>query len=387
MNFVEIVRKALIINSVVFVLFQTGAAWAERGITSNEIRIGSTGAMSGSIAEIGGGMAEGARVYYDKLNASGGLYGRKIFFFPKDDVYDPVKAVENVKGLVENEKIFALIGGNGTPIAQAIAPTVRASNLIFGFTQTGGALLYANPPEKSIFQLRMSYADEASSLVKFAVSKLGKKSVGIFYQDDAYGVAGRAGVEQELSRQGLKVQGLGTYQRNSLDVDKAVDDLIKAKPDVVYMQSVAKPTVEFLKKCVEKGFKPIFMGPSPLGSIQMQKLVGSLPIEVYFSEILPSPVESDLPLIKAYQKDMAAAGKKNLDYFTLEGYVGALVFSEGLRRAGKNPTKAGVIDALEKMKDVDIGGLKISFSPKKHFALDQNFIVHLKEGQLKPISK
>ena len=245
--------------------------------------------------------------------------------------------------------------------------------------------MFPNPPKKNLFQVRISYADEATSLVKYVVDKLQIKDIGVFYQDDAFGVAGRAGVEKALSEYKVKINGIGTYQRNTVDVDKAVDELKKANPKAVYMQAVGKPGIEFIKKCAAKGFTPLFLGQSALGSLQLRDAIGSLPVEMYISEIVPWPLDNSMPLIKSYQKDMAAAGKKSLDFFTLEGYMGAVLFVEGLKRNGRDLTRASLSKTLEGIHDFDMGGVKASFSPTKHFALDTNFVFHLKGGQLTPV--
>ncbi len=358
-------------------------AHAEVGVSETEIRIGSTCDMSGGIAKIGQSFTDGARVYYDLANSAGGVAGRKINFLPKDDGYQPARAVDNVKHLIENDKVFALVSSIGTPVLQAIMPQIESSGLLLLFSGSGGTIAYPDPPKKNIFQVGLSYSGEATNLIRFAVDRLKLKSIGVFYQDDAFGIAGRSGVEKTLAEHQLKIEGLGTYQRNSSEVDAAVEAMKAANPKAVYLQAVGKPAIEFIKKCLAKNFKPVFLGSSALGGIGVKEELAGQPVEIYISDVVP-PVDRKIPLMQRFNKDMASAGKSS-NAFSLHGYLGALLFVAAAKRVGKNLTRGSLVDALEKMHDFDLGGVKVDFSPNKHVGLNSSFIFHLVNGELTPV--
>ncbi len=363
--------------------FLTSTCLAEVGVTDTQILLGSSNDLTGGAKDVGIGMSSGARSYFERVNASGGINGRKLVYTAKDDAYDPARALTNIKSLIETSKVFAIISSNGTPTTQATMPYVTESKVPSLFAFTGSPILYAQPPVANFFQLRVSYADEVASLVNFAVSDLNVRDIGVFYQDDAFGTVGRSGADKTLAEHGLKIHGTGTYARNSVDIAQAVVDLKKANPKAVYMESVTAPGIAFIRACIASDFKPIFLVVSATDISEIKKAFASESIEVYASEVMPSPYEDILPLQKDFHKDLQAYGDNRIDYYTMEGYLGAKTFVAALKIIGKDLTRAKLISTIEGMKDVDLGGLTVTFGPKRHVGFSKNFIFNVHEGKVK----
>lgn len=358
-------------------------ARAEDGITKDEVKIGMTCGVTGILAPYMKDLQEGIDVATSKINSAGGVNGRKIKHITLDDAYDPVKARENAEKLINQEKVFALVGGAGTASSKAFIPLVVEKGVPFLFPITGG-LGY----EKVYFSVRVSYLTEAEAMMKFALNEWKDKKFGVFYQDDAFGIAGRNGVAKILADHGKKIEGEGKYDRVKADVSTAVTELMKTKPDVIYMQSLPAQAIDFIKKAGEQGYKPVVLATSIVNPIDMARALGEKANNIYVSQVLPALTDTQqYPIVREYLEAMKAAGKNPNNSTGFEGYIGIKVFAEGLKRAGNDPTRASFISALESIKNYDLGGLKINYSDKNHFGLEQAFFTRIMNGKIESIKR
>lgn len=358
----------------------TPQAFAEDGVTPTEVKIGLTCPVTGIIAPYMKTMLEGMQVAINKINSGGGIAGRKIKQVVLDDAYDAPKAAENVKKLVEEEKVFALIGGAGTPLTKAYMPYISARGVPLLFPVVGGL-----DPDKVYFNVRVTYMAEALALVEYALKNFKGKTMGIFYQDDAFGKAGKNGVARVLSQHGLQIHGEGHYDRATNDVSPGIAEIMKTKPDIVYLQTLPPQALDFIKKSAEKGYRPIILATSMVSVSDLQKILGKDAHNIFVSQVLPFPTDASYKFNRDYQADMKAAGKEFNDVAAQEGYAAILVFAEIVKRVGPDLTRAKLISTIENMNDYDLGGLKLSFSKTKHFGLDKPFIVKLNEGKPEPV--
>jgi ABC-type branched-subunit amino acid transport system substrate-binding protein len=358
-------------------------AFANEGVTDKEIVMGSTGAMSGPIGDYGVAIAGGAEIYFNKINKAGGINGRTVKFIPTDDGYDPQKAVANVKDLVENQKVMGLIGGNGSPIARAIMPYVVKEGIPYLFPVTGASEI-RTPIQPTMFHLRTSFAEEAEQMMDYAVKKLKAKKVGVFMQDDAFGQSGLTGVNTALDKHKMRAMWTGKYTRNTEDVSEAVKSAVAEKPDVIYLQAAVKPAALFIKQVIEAGHSPVFMANSIIGTLYLDLEMGKSPAEVYISEVFPLPSDKEYKVSREFMADLKASGKEFKALSSaFEGYIGAMVFAEAAKRAGKNLSRQTFLTSLEGMKNFDVGGLKVSFSKDNHQGLSRVLIYQLKNGAMK----
>lgn len=346
------------------ILWSVLAAQAEEGVTEREVLVGQFAALSGPASQLGLRMQAGIKAYFTAVNAAGGISGRNLKLVSRDDGYEPIKAAEAVKALIREDKVFALIGSVGTPTGLAAAPILSEEKvpLVGMFT---GAQALREPFNRQIFHVRASYFDETERIVQH-LTTLGVKKIAVFYQNDAYGKAGLEGVERALAKRQLKPAATATVERNTIDVAKALDSIIAAQPEAVVQIGAYKAVAAFIKQARAKGYGGQFFNVSFVGSKALADELGDVGQGVVISQVVPFPYTPASAIVREYQQHMLAAGDKEFDFSSMEGYLTARVFAEGLRKAGRNPTRDSLIAGLESIRDLDMGGFTISFSPKNH---------------------
>lgn len=334
-----------------------------QGVTDSQVLLGQSAALSGPAQELGKDMQLGATLYFNQVNAHGGVNGRKIVLKTLDDGYEPARAAENTKKLINEDKVFALFGYVGTPTSQAAMPIFTEAKVPFVGAFTGAELL-RNPVNRYVFNVRASYFDETEAIVQH-LTAMSIDKIAVFYQNDAYGQAGLAGVERALKKRNLQVAAKGTVERNTVDVKKAVGEMSKAQPQAVVMIGAYKGCAAFVKEMKKAGLDPTFWNVSFVGSKALAKELGPEGRGVQISQVVPFPWDTTVPVVKEYHKAMEEA-KAEPGYGTLEGYIAAKVMVEGLRRAGKKLDRESFIKAMESLDPYDAGGFKVAYSPENH---------------------
>jgi len=333
---------------------------AAQGVTDTQVVLGQSVALTGPAQQLGLDMQLGAKLYFDKVNGAGGVNGRKIVLKTLDDGYEATRAAENTKKLIRDEHVFALFGYVGTPTSQASLPIFTEARVPFVGPFTGAELL-RSPVNPLIFNVRASYFDETEAIVQH-LTAMSVNRIAVFYQNDAYGQAGLAGVERALKKRNLEVIGKGTVERNTVDVKKAVAEINKANPQAVVMIGAYKGCAAYIKETRAAGQNPTFWNVSFVGSKALAKELDKEGRGVQISQVVPFPWDSSVPVVKEYQKAMAEA-KAEPGFGTLEGFIAAKVMVEGLRRAGRNLTRESFVRAMEGIQDYDAGGFKVSYGP------------------------
>jgi len=342
----------------------TVTAGAEPGVTATTIVIGQSAAFSGPASELGLEMRAGALAYFQAVNAAGGINGRKIELRSLDDGYEPDRAAANTKKLID-EGVFLLFGYVGTPTSNAAKPIFTAARVPFVGPFTGAESL-RNPLNRYIFNVRASYFDETDKIVGQLVGQTLDR-IAVFYQNDDYGKAGLAGVERAMQRRNLKIVATGTVERNTVDVAAAVKAIGSVDPQGVVMISAYKSCAAFIKAMRAAGHNPQFMNVSFVGSRALAHEAGPEGRGVGISQVVPFPWNLSARVVKDYQQMLeASTGKQNFSFTSLEGFIAAKVLVEGLRRTGPDLTRERFITAMEQIRDFDVGGFVVSFSPTDH---------------------
>ena len=342
----------------------TAATAADPGVTATTILIGQSAAFSGPASELGNEMRAGALAYFQQINAAGGVNGRKIELRSLDDGYESDRAAANTRKLID-DGVFLLFGYVGTPTSNASKPIFTAAKVPFVGPFTGAESL-RNPLNRYIFNIRASYYDETEKIVGQLVGQTLTR-IAVFYQNDDYGKAGLAGVERAMQKRNMKIVATGTVERNTTDVAAAVASISKADPQGVIMISAYKSCAAFIKAMRAAGQNPQFMNVSFVGSKALAHETGPAGRGVGISQVVPFPWNLSARVVKDYQQALSAStGKENYSFTSLEGYIAARVLVEGLRRAGKDLTREKFIAAMEDIRDFDVGGYTVSFSPTDH---------------------
>jgi len=349
---------------IVAAAFFSSLAAAEDGVTANRILLGQAAVFSGPAAQLGIQMRNGIKAYLDHVNEKGGVHGRKVELVTEDDRYEPSVAPAATRKLIEQDKVFALLGYVGTPTGVAHLPVVTQAKVPLVGMFTGAEALRA-PLNRYVFHVRASYYDETEKIVEQVVSTGGKK-IAVFYQNDAYGEAGRKGTEMALGKRGMKIHSNGTVERNTLKVEDAVKTINASEPDAIVMVGAYAACAEFIKQMRSGGSGATFYNVSFVGSKALADALGANGSGVAISQVVPFPWGTAVPVVKEYQALATKSGFNDYNFSAMEGFLTAKVMVEALRRAGKNPTREGLVDALERMQDVDLGGFYVSYSPKNH---------------------
>jgi branched-chain amino acid transport system substrate-binding protein len=359
------VRSLVVLSSVVLgSAFGSGAVRAETGVTDREVLVGQFAAFSGAAAQLGQRMQAGIEAYFKAINAQGGVNGRQLKLVTRDDGYEPEKAKEAVKALIEQEKVFAFVGSVGTPTGLAAVPILTQAGVPIVGMFTGAQAL-REPFNKYVFHVRASYFDETERIVQH-LTTLGVKKIAVFYQNDAYGKAGLEGVERALAKRQLKAVATATVERNTVEVAKALETLLPAAPEAIVQISAYKSCAAFIKQSRAKGYGGQFFNVSFVGSKALADELGDAGVGVVISQVVPFPYIPSTAVVREYQQRMTEAGEKQIDFSSLEGYLSAKVFVEGVRRAGRNLTRESLITAIESMHDYNMGGFTVTYGPKDH---------------------
>jgi branched-chain amino acid transport system substrate-binding protein len=340
------------------------ALHAEPGVSPTSILIGQSAAFSGPALELGTEMRTGAAAYFRVVNAAGGVHGRKIELRSLDDGYESDRAAANTKKLID-DGVFLLFGYVGTPTSNASKPIFTAARVPFVGPFTGAESL-RTPLNRYIFNVRASYFDETEKIVAQMTGQALDK-IAVFYQNDDYGKAGLTGVERAMERRKIKIVATGTVERNTVDVAAAVKSIGKVEPQAVIMISTYKSCAAFIKAMRAAGLNPQFMNVSFVGSKALAKEAGPDGRGVAVSQIVPFPWNIGVPVVKEYQQLLeASTGKQDYSFTSLEGFIAAKVLVEGLRRTGTDLTREKFISAMETIRDLDLGGYWVTFTPTSH---------------------
>jgi len=335
--------------------------------TSSKIILGQSAPFSGPAAQLGIQFHQGAKVWFDQLNAQGGVGGKSIELRKMDDGYEPERCVANTRKMIE-EDVFALFGYIGTPTSLAALPLTTKAQIPFIAPFTG-AMALREPFNRYVFHLRASYNDETALIVK-QLTNLGLKKIAVFYQNDAYGKAGLDGVNLALAELGLKPVAQATVERNSVDVNAAVKTLVAAAPDAVVQVSAYKGSAAFIRAARKAGYGGTFYNVSFVGTQALADELGKEAAGVVVSQVVPSPYSAARPITREFVEAVKkAGGDAQINYSSMEGYLAAKLVTEGLKRAGaKGMSREGLIHGIESIGTQSFGGFAMQFSANDHVA-------------------
>jgi branched-chain amino acid transport system substrate-binding protein len=336
------------------------------GVTAKTIVIGQSAPLTGSNAELGNDIRNGALAYLQKINDAGGVHGRRVELVTLDDGNAVPRADANTKKLVEEQGVFALFGYASATLSRPALPYVEKHRVPFLGPFTG-----ADPMRvfnKHVYNMRASYADELEKVVEHFVT-VGVKRFSIVYYDDVVGKENLTAVERALKARGLTAVSRAAFKdRAKPDIAAGVKEVASGQPDVVILTTLYKATSDFIKLARQQGVgasmaSNSFPGASPLA----KELGGKVGSGTIVATVVPPPTERALAVVREYQAAIEKQlGKKDLSFTSLESYIGAKVMVEALRRAGPKLTREGFMRELDNLKGYDAGGYVVSFAPTNH---------------------
>jgi len=370
---------SVLIFAVFMVMAFVPVVWAERGVTDTEIRIGQWGPQTGPAA-LWGNVARGTGCYFQMINAEGGIHGRRITYFPRDDGYMPPKTKAVVKELVEDKKVFGIACGLGTATGMAVKKYLHTKKVPW-VGPAAGSTHWAYPPTRYLFGVYPLYCDEAAILVNYAVKTLGKKRIGFFYQNDDYGKAGLYGAEVALEKLGLEIVARVPVETMDTDLSSHCIKLKAAKCDCVIFWVAPKHGAIMLMTGAKMDFKPQWMASSSLSDTPaMYKVSKGLYQGVIHAAIAELP-DSQYPLLEKYKRAQERfAPKERFSPFFYAGFGFVEPMVEGLRRCGRDLTVENFVRAMETIRDFKGIGPKISYGPNERQGSRSSFLAKCVEG-------
>jgi ABC-type branched-subunit amino acid transport system substrate-binding protein len=339
-----------------------GRALAEPGITANEIILGQAAGFTGSVAGTVKELTAGAKAYFERVNATGGVHGRKIVLESVDDGFDPKRTPDAIRKLIAEKQVFAMFLSRGTPTNEAAYPVLEEMKVPLVGPSTGAMSMY-DPPRKYLFPVRPSYHSETAKIVAQLVST-GINRVAVFHTDDSFGKDGLTGTLNALKKHSLTPVVVASHARGTVKVEEAVAAISKADPQAVIMVTVLDAGVAFIKQMKKTGASPLFVTLSNNSSNAFIKNLGEDGHGVAVSQVSPYPFYRSMPITQEFHDVIKGRQDVSASYASMEGFIAAKVMVEGLRRAGPKPTREKLISALESMKRLDLGGVDVTYGPQ-----------------------
>ncbi|OEZ28605.1 ABC transporter substrate-binding protein [Variovorax boronicumulans] len=359
-------------------------ARADNGVTDTAIRIGQSAVFSGPAKDFGVDYRAGIQLYFDRVNKSGGIHGRKIELVTYDDAYEPAKTAVNTAKLIDEDKVFALTGYVATGNLAAAMPLAEKAGVPM-FAPLVGTTSFRTKTNRYLFHVRAGYDLELRKIISH-LSTLGIQSIAVVYQDSAFGKSNLATCEQLAAEYKVKVVQTLPMAIAAEDAKQVIGGLAEGRPGAVVMIMAGRMTEVFIRDYRASG------AAAPLYTLSVgitdaagsaKRLEGKL-AGLVTASIVPPPGAQRVPIVADYQRDRAEFGQKIDSYTALEGYIVARVMAEGLRRAGKALTRDSFIAGLESIGSTRFGDFPVDYSAKNHNG--STFVdleMYTRDGQLR----
>jgi branched-chain amino acid transport system substrate-binding protein len=380
-------RRATILAASLLALSATGLR-AENGVTADTIVFGQAAVLEGAASALGQGMKFGISAAFEEVNKAGGVHGRKLKLVSENDGYEPDRAIAATRKLIDDEKVFALIGPVGTPTSAAAQPVAMEAKVPFIGAFTGAGFL-RNPKLDNVINIRASYGAETEAWIRHLTEDLKITKIAIFYQDDAFGRSGLDGVKAAMKKRNMELVAEGTFERNTIAVKSALLTLKRAEPEAVVMVGPYKPCAEFIKLSRKVDFNPVFVNISFVGASALAKELGPDGKGVIVSQVVPFPWDASLKVIADYHAAIKAMdAKAEPEFVSLEGYLVGRLAIAALDKAGKDVTRDGLLKTIKETGKFDIGGLMMTYGPEDNEGLDKVFMTVIQaDGTFKAVDK
>lgn len=352
------VKTMVVIAVALSFIFIGGVCWAETGVSKDQIKIGGIVDLSGPIAFMGKGVSNGAATYFKMINDQGGIHGRKIDYLVEDDSYSPPKSVAAAKKLIERDKVFCIFMVLGSAQSLAMYPTLERAGVPLVQPATQASQM-AFPPKKYLFHADPNYITQAKIGIDYALKELGMKDpkVAVIYQDDEPGQDYLKGVGEACNHYKLQLVAETPYKRGTVDFSSQVAKMKNAGTELVMMWSLIREPAGIFKEAVKLQWKPVWITATPSTADVVLKLAGD---DAFYGKgffgtaILAYPWEMN-PAAVEFMKVWPKYNKKPWGFYNWYGWGSAKMMVEGLRRAGKDVTREGLIKALETFTDFKTG--------------------------------
>jgi branched-chain amino acid transport system substrate-binding protein len=332
------------------------------------ILVGQTAGFTGAVAAGVKETTDGAKLYLDKVNAAGGVNGQTIELVSMDDKFDPKLAFENAKVLIEERKVSALFLTRGTPHNEAILPLLKQHKIVLIAPSTGAMLLH-RPVLYYVYNVRATYQREAAKAVSH-LDQLGLQRIGVIHTNDSFGEDGLAGAAAGFSAASLEPVFVEKFDRAKPSFTTIASKAYAANVQAIIFIGSGTAVADGVKAIRAAGSAAQIVTLSNNASAGFIKLMGQNARGMIVTQVQPYERSISTPLVREAIDLARAKGLDRVSPAMLEGFTGARVLVEALRRAGRNPSRLKIEEALEGMRKFDLGGIEIGYGPDDHTGMD-----------------
>lgn len=351
--------------ALIAVCLCTTALARNEGITADEIRLGASVVLSGPLGPQTAQYGEGSRLLFDAVNAQGGVHGRMIRYTTLDDGFDPARAVENTRRLLETDKVFMIFHSTGTAQTAAILPLVKEHRtLLFG--PVTGASVFRDTFNPLVFHVRAGYANEAARIVS-QLRQQGVSRVAVFYPDDGLGKTLLAELRRASETEKLPFVAEIRLDPKQPDFAAAAQQTEKAQAQAVIVATAGATFTDYIKQVQATSARPSFYGFSVVSSDAVHRDLGPKARGIILAQIIPSLRNTTIPVVAEYLalvKARSPQAQPSASQF--EGFVHARLLVEGLRRTGRNLSTESFIKTMEDAGEISFGRFSVRYSPRSH---------------------
>ena len=340
------------------------------GVFDDRVVFGQSAAFSGPAQELGINMNLGILAAFEEANRNGGVHGRILELTTRDDAYEPEAAITNTQALIEEERVFALIGAVGTPTSRSATPVAADADIPYVAPFTGAGFLRDDHWD-NIVNLRASYAQETEEMVERLTTDLGISRIAVMFQDDSFGRAGYNGALAALERREMSLVATGVYTRNTTAVKSGLLDLRLGNPEAVIIIGAYQPVAALISWARHIGFDPIFMTVSFVGSNALAAELGSGGEGVYVTQVVPFPHDDSVPVVASYTEALSAYDPQaEPGFVSLEGYIAGRMAIAGLEACGVGLTRDCFLENILGAGQFDIDGFSLNFGAEADRRVD-----------------
>lgn len=361
------------------------------GVSDTEILVGQVCDLTGPLAFLGKELNHGAALYFRRVNDEGGVHGRKIRLVAEDDGYQPIRAVEAARKLLDKDRVFSLILTLGTATSEALFPIVQREGVpLIGPASESGTMAF--PFKKYVFFASTPYSYQAVVIVDYIVRDIKAKNprIAILYQDDDYGADGLRGFHEAVKEYSLAPAAEVPYKVGTVDFSSHVRKLREANPDFVILWTVLRETAAVLKEAHKLGWDPQFIGASPAADPMVLKIAGEsaefgkgfIAVHVHYLE------HGDSAGAREYQELIRKYDPGHpLGFYDFAGAGVAKILVEGLTRAGKDLTREKLVKSLETLTAWESGyGPPLTYSKDSRAGARLAYLIKARGGRYEAIT-
>jgi branched-chain amino acid transport system substrate-binding protein len=363
-------------------------AFAQQGVSKTEITVGTIQDLSGPLAGFGKQIRLGMMLRVDEINEQGGINGRKLALQIEDSGYDPRKAVLAAQKLVNQDKIFAMLGHLGTAQNNAAMPVQFEKNVVNFLPVTAAREMY-DPFHKLKYAFAAPYYDQMLSSLPKLVKEKGAKKVCTIYQDDEFGLEVVRGAEAGLKTIGMELAEKTSFKRGATDFSSQVARLKAAGCDFVALGTIIRETIGTIAESRKTGFSPTFMGTSAAYTDLIHKLGGKAMDGLYATMTVANPYLDDASQpVRFWANKYKTKFNEDPTVFSVYGYLIIDTFGKAATKAGPSLTTDSFIKAMDTMTippDM-FGSAEQTFSPTKRLGSNASRLSQLQDARWRVVA-